>query len=744
MRPLPGFAALVFTLVLSIPAAGLAAGDHDEVAWWHAHRHVHPVVPVMRVRPEQPITVESIALDLEAVDQRARTALTVQVRNRGSSRAEAVLLLPLPAGAAVRSFGFSGPGGELEARLLPADEARTTYRSIVSRMLDPALLEFAGAQLLRSSVFPLEPGATQAVRLSFEQVLESHAGRVDWILPRAEALAGDQPWSIRARISGSGPIGAVMAPTQNLVESRREERRVELKLDGRAAPGAIRLSWCLRERAPLSVISFPEGDGGIFALLAEAPPPGSAKPIPREVTVVLDRSGSMAGDKWNQAKGAVTQVLAALGPDESANLLLFNEGVDPFARAPLALGDANQQSLRDWLAAARPSGGTNIHAALAAALAQPALAGTSPIVLFLTDGLPTIGLTSELAIRARAADNPAGRRIFCVGIGHDANAPLLDKLADLGRGRARHLPPGADIEVAVAELVKALGRPVLASPGIAADAGRVLDQQPRRLRDAFAGEQILVTGRYAGRAPYRIALTGTLADGARWERSVAFDPATADPCAGWVARLWAQRRIAELVDLARELGADGRSDPIRLSELTRDIVRLSTQYGILTEYTAFLATEGAPLPAMALGATHDERARWDAAAAPVMKRAADELHHKGLEPRSGGLAQAASINNGRYRDSDKPTGNDLMDATGRIQRIAGVHQISNSSAWQRGNRWIEAGADGTPTQRIAFGSSEHLALAERLAKTGRQGLLANDGEVQVRDGAEIYLVEAVR
>ncbi len=743
MRPIPHFCFL-FAIALSLTSSGLTAGDHDEVTWWHARRHVHPVVPVMRVRPDQPITVESVTLDLEATDQRARTAMTVQVRNRGSSRAEAVLLLPLPAGAVVRSFGFSGPGGELEARLLPADEARATYRSIVSKMLDPALLEFAGAQLLRSSVFPVEPGATQAVRLTFEQVLESHDGRVDWQLPRAEALAGDQPWAIRARISGSGPIGAVYAPAQNLVESRREERRVELKLEGRAAPGAIRLSWCLRDRAPLSVIGFPEGDGGVFALLAEGPPPGSAKPIPREITVVLDRSGSMAGDKWSQAKGAVTQVLAALSANESANLLLFNEGVDPFARAPLAMNETNQKTLRDWLEASRPSGGTNIHEALAAALAQPVQAGTLPLILFLTDGLPTIGLTSELAIRTRAGDNPAGRRIFCVGIGHDANAPLLDKLAEIGRGRARHLPPGADIEVAVGELIKALGRPVLASPEIAADAGRVLDQQPRRLRDAFAGEQILVTGRYAGRAPCRIALTGALADGARWERSITFDPATADPCAGWVARLWAQRRIAELVDQARELGADGRSNPARLSELTRDIVRLSTQYGILTEYTAFLATEGAPMPAMALGATREERARWDAAAAPVMKRATDELQHKGLDSRSGGQAQASSLNNGRYRESDKPAENAIMNAAGKTERYTGVRQFANSSAWQRGNRWIEAGADGTPTQRVTFGSSEHLALAERLAKSGRQSLLANDGEVQVRDGLEIYLVEAVR
>jgi len=731
---------LVFLLLL---ACGLAA---TESAWWTAHAHVHPLVPVMRTPADATISVESVAVELDAKDQLVRTVMTVQVRNRGPTSAEAVLLLPLPAGAAVRSFGFSGPGGELEARLLPADEARSIYQAIVSTMRDPALLEFAGAQLLRSSVFPVEPGRTQAVRLSFEQVLELRDGRLEWILPRAEALAGVAPWTIRARLAASVPIGAVFAPMQRFAETSRDGRAVELRLDGAADPGAIRLSWCLRGAAPLSVVAFPEGDGGVFAVLAEAPPAGSAAPIPLEVTVLIDRSGSMAGDKWTQSRAAVAQVLAALGSEETANVLLFNEGVDPFARTPLAMNEAGQQGLRRWLEAARPSGGTNLYDGLAAALGQPLNPGTLPLILLISDGLPTLGITSELAIRQRAGENPAGRRLFCVGVGHDANAPLLDHLAEAGRGRARHLPPGADIELAVAELVKALGRPVLAAPELIAEAGRVLDRQPRHLRDAFAGEQILVTGRYAGRAPVRIELAGTLADGARWQRSAVLDPGAADPFASWVARLWAQRRIAELVEQARDLGADGRTVPDRLNELTADIVRLSTQYGILTEYTAFLATEGAPLPpAGPMPLSRAERDRWDAAAAPTLKRAAAELQNKGLAPRAGAQAQASSINNERLRETVQAAAdNRILDADGQTQAYLGVQQAASSSLWRRNGRWVEVGADGAPARRIAFASAEHLALAERLAGAGRQALLANDGEIQLRDGGEILLIEAAR
>lgn len=717
-----------------LPVLLLAAVLPGHEAWVPAP-HVHPLLPSIRAQPANPVAVEGVEVELTARDQVVRTMLTVHVRNRGPTRAEAVLLLPLPGGAAVRSFGFQGPGGELEARLLPADEARATYQGIVSRMRDPALLEFAGHQLLRSSVFPVEPGRTQAVRLTFEQMLTAVAGRLDWVLPRSEALSGELPWTVRVRLEAGSPIGAVFSPSQDLTEVRRDGRLVELRLDGRPGSGALRLGWTLRDREPIAAWAYPEGDGGVFAVLAEAPPPGSAAPIPREVTVVLDRSGSMAEGAWSQARRAVAQALAALAPEESANLLLFNEGVDAFAPAPVRADEAGREAMLRWLGAARPSGGTNLHEALAAAVARPARPGALPLVLLLTDGMPTIGVTSETAIRASIAGSSS--RVFAIGVGHDVNAPLLDALVEAGRGRVRHLPPGADIELAVAELVRSLGRPVLAAPELAAEPGRVLDVQPRRLRDAFAGEQLLLCGRWAGSAPVVLRLAGTLADGARWERTVKLDPADADPLASWVPRLWAQRRLGELVQQARDLGADGGGDPARLSELTRDIVRLSTQYGILTEYTAFLATEGGALAQL------PERGPPPAAAAPVLRRAADELRQRGLAERSGAASQASSLNNGLRREAVKAaSGNILLGLERAAEAAAAVQQAAASSLWRRGSRWIEAGADGQPRRAIAFGSAEHLALAERLAAKGRQSLLARDGEIQLRDGADIVLIGA--
>lgn len=694
-------------------------------------------MPVIRQVPENQISVTGVDVEVVAKDQMIRTTLSMKVTNRSGSRSEAVLLLPLPSGASVRSFGFSGPDGGLEAKLLPVEEARTIYAGIVRSMRDPALLEFAGSQLLRSSAFPIEPGKTHEIHLSFEQLVSLTSDRMEWCLPRAQALAGDVPWTVRIKIETDklGRLGGVFSPSQQMTELQRSEKMVELRLDGRPASGSLQVAWTVSREAennsaPLTLWTCPEGDGGAFVLLAQSP--REAKPIPRDLAIVLDRSGSMSGEKWTQAQRAVVQVLNSLSAEEHFRLILFNEGVDGFGSGSMQAMTANIEAARKWIEGSRPSGGTNLHEALTAASLVRAEDRRLPLIFLITDGIPTIGNTKESAIREIAGKSLA--RLFAVGVGHDVNAPLLDDLAEGGRGLVRHLPPGRDIELAVADLAKAIGHPVLSEIDLSADLGRVLDMQPRRPRDAFANEQQILCGRWIGKDPFTLRLNGKLAGGKNLERSVRIDPAQADPLATWVPRLWAQRRIGELVLLARRLGADGNSDPSRLAELTRDIVKLSTQYGIMTEYTGFLATEADRMPAPVISGVPSES---------VLRRAKEELSAKAVSPRSGAAAQDASIINTLRNESRQvEEGAAVPMKDGKRLRIAAVQQIANSSLWNRNGRWIESGAEGEPSVTIAFGSAEHLALAERLAKTGRQALLANIGETQVRDEGRIVLVSA--
>ena len=250
-------------------------------------------------------------------------------------------------------------------------------------------------------------------------------------------------------------------------------------------------------------------------------------------------------------------------------------------------------------------GGTNIHDALLEALRQPPTDGTLPIVLFMTDGLPTVGQTSEAVIRELARKgNPHQRRIFTFGVGVDVNTPLLEKVAYESRATTAFILPGEDVEVKVAAVFRRLQGPVLADP--------VLDDQRERLASPRPGADPGIDSPTFSRAtrssclasipaiePLEFSLRGNYRGTPRvFQFHLPFDQATTRN--GFVPRLWASRKIGLLVDEIREQGgapgvvsleAKANSNPAT-RELVDEIVRLSTEFGILTEYTAFLAREG--------------------------------------------------------------------------------------------------------------------------------------------------------
>src|SRR5690606_23812583 len=103
----------------------------------------------------------------------------------------------------------------------PAHEARFTYDSIVDEVRDPALLEFAGHRLVRTSVFPVPAKGEQRVRLVYEHVLDIEGERIEWVVPKSESLVGAWiPWNVVVDIHASRPISAVYSPTHELVLSR--------------------------------------------------------------------------------------------------------------------------------------------------------------------------------------------------------------------------------------------------------------------------------------------------------------------------------------------------------------------------------------------------------------------------------------------------------------------------------------------------------------------------------------------
>ncbi len=735
----------------------------------------HVIVPQHRVIPMRPGVAPGVALvqvdaGIIVKERVAHTTLDMTVENPSPMQAEAVLLVPVPSGATVTGFSFSAGAGaaatrsEGVARVMPRGDARQLYDSIVRQSRDPGLLEFAGSTLLRSSVFPVAPASRQRVRIEWEELLPSIDGRLDYALPRSESLRQTTPWTVQLSIEQSAPIAAVYSPSHGVVEvhtaASPTQRRFVLDALSQKAPGPFLLSILSADPkgAATSISAYPDPaqGGGYFMLLGGlATPTTPSKSIAREVTIVLDRSGSMAGGKLDQAKRAALQVIEGLHEGERFNIIDYSNAVGLFAREPVLHSTESVAQARTHLAALRPSGGTNISDALVEALRQPHADATLGIVLFLTDGLPTVGQTSERAIREIVEKgNSHGRRIYTIGVGADVNVPLLDRVADLTRARATYIVPGEDVELKVAQVARQLQGPMLAEISLTAqdsngveDPKRIRDLAPRRIPDVFAGEQLVVFGTYLGESPLALAIAARSPAG-RVQALAPFDPALASTRQGYVARLWATRRIAELVDEVRQLAADQPGQPIaapptadpRTRELIDEIVRLSARFGVLTEYTAFFADEGTNL------------GDWNALAGGCK----DLLESRAGAQRSGTGAVNQGINfNEMKGKSQLAYDNRFVDQSLRESRITNVQQVNDRCFFNNDGTWLDSqlvaeksNAQNQAVRReairidetVEFGTVRHFELVAELATEGRQSVLSLPGDTIIHHQSKNILV----
>ncbi|HZW09918.1 MAG TPA: VIT domain-containing protein [Phycisphaerales bacterium] len=707
------------------------------------------VLPPVR---ESSVRIESVDVDVRINEQVATTTVAILLRNPSPSAQESQLLMPVPDGATVRQFRLEGLPDEGIARLLTREEARRIYEDIVRRTRDPGLVEFVGLNLIRSSVFPVPASGTQRMELVYEQALPAEGSRVDYVLPRSESLErSGVDWSMSATIKSSREIGAVYSPSHDLATERLANGSVRVTVPASSAddPGAFRLSYAVAETDGLaaSLIAYPDpkiadGEGGYFMLLLGVPAEAERPRMRREVTIVIDRSGSMRGEKMDQARNAALQILDALDDGEAFNIIDYSDTIESFSEASVVKTDETAAEAREYIEGIKAVGGTNIHDALVRALSAEPAEGTLPMVLFLTDGLPTVGVRSERDIREAARKaNKFQRRIFSFGVGFDVNSPLLSHVATSSRGSPTFVLPDEDIEVKVGQVFRRLQGPVLARPELAAAGGGsgskpVREVLPASLPDVFEGEQVTVLGQYLAPGEIAFTLTGTDAAGEEREYEATFDLASAGVQHSYVPRIWATRKIGTLIDEIRQSGAEGEEPS---QELIDEVVRLSTEFGILTEYTAFLAAEENEflairgIPASPEGGAGGRRR----ASAEALSAAPDE------RVGAGSVAQDETVQSQRDADRlnlqnafrySRAGGGEADGADGLAETsFVSVRQAADQTLYRRGDRWIDARLldeeASEPERVIAFASDEYFELARRLAEENRQSVLAVEGDV---------------
>jgi Ca-activated chloride channel family protein len=339
----------------------------------------------------------------------------------------------------------------------------------------------------------------------------------------------------------------------------------------------------------LNLITYrpdPQKPGYFMMLISPREEMSEEKVLPRDMTFVFDTSGSMQGEKIQQARAALRYCVQGLKPQDRFNIVAFSTTTDPFQAGLVEASGENIKAALAYIDKLEARGGTDINSALTQALSAKGSAAKGAeerpaTILFMTDGRPTVGVTEpeEILKNVRQA-NKAETRIFVFGVGDDVNTHLLDKVSGENKGLSDYVRPNEDIEVKVSSLFNKIRKPVLADVTLAVDKVTIRDCYPTELGDLFAGTELTLLGRYDKPGDALIRLTGT----ARAEKK-SFDYegtfAEKDVEHQFVAHLWATRKIGYLLDQVRLHGES--------KELRDEVVALSTEFGIPTPYTSYLA-----------------------------------------------------------------------------------------------------------------------------------------------------------
>lgn len=685
----------------------------------------------------------------------AETKLNLQLLTEGKSPLHCDVVLPVQRGAkrvvVVNDSRAVNTNGVVMSNSLSCDYCQS--KTFLNRR--PSLLEFYGYDFLRVPNVAIPAGGKHDVAVQYRQTLKKTGNRYDYILPKSELLGYRIPWRINATIQSRERIATVYSPSHPISwkrDAKTGDVNVRVQGDATAEPGAFRMSW-LPDNGGINgtVYGYPpvQNERGYFLLLLSASDKVPAeKTQKREVTVVIDRSASTRGKRLAEVQKVTNTVLKNLRAGEKFNIVTYNQGVAQFAKGPVDNTVRLQDSAKMYIQQLQPRGGSNIHGALKTALQQPASPNLVPIVLFFTDGLPTFGTTDELAIRNLVAkQNPANRRIFTFGVGVDLNTPLLQSIADESRGRATFVLPKEDITKKVGNVVNRLRYPVLTDIEFAVETPRAKDVErignpfhkdaktsaavssvlPKKLPDMFAGEQLVILGRYGGSATIPFVIRGKYLGKPR-EFRFEFDPKSASAANEFVPRLWAGRRIAELVENIRQSGAavkpayavrSQRANP-KIPLWSQEILKLTASHGVLTEYTAFLPS------------VQDFDGYKQSS---VRRRILSNFNSRAIRKRSGYGSVNQEMNTNNLKDQSRVNGrNRYWTPDMNPTSVSNVQQLGNGAYFRYGSTWVDGrlmnnSAIPKPKQTIQFGSKDYELLLNQLAKQGQQGVLALDGKI---------------
>lgn len=348
------------------------------------------------------------------------------------------------------------------------------------------------------------------------------------------------------------------------------------------------LTWLpVAGQQPEAAVFSEQIEGEHYSLLMVLPSDLDKHPqhLPRDITFIVDTSGSMDGPSIVQAKASLQLALTRLNATDMFNVIEFNSSFSQLFRAPRQANRANLNLAKHFVERLHASGGTEMAPALEAALTSPTAEGWLKQVVFITDG--SVG--NEQQLFKIIHEQLKNARLFTVGIGAAPNSYFMRKAAQFGRGTFTHIGNTAEVAEKMGALFMKLESAVLTQLAVQWPAGIQAEVWPERLPDLYADEPLLLAAKISGalQPGHAVTLSG-YSNGQGWQRALALPspqlPQTSPPKG--IATVWARAKIDALLD-DKVRGRDA-------SEVRAAVLNIALAHELLSPYTSLLAIDETP------------------------------------------------------------------------------------------------------------------------------------------------------
>jgi Ca-activated chloride channel family protein len=553
----------------------------------------------------------------------SRVFVTQQFENPFKEKIEAVYTFPLPQNAAVDYMTMSIGERTIRGKILPREEAQAVYDAAKSSGKVASLLDQERPNIFTQSVANILPGEQIKITISYVETLNYVNGAYEFVFPmvvgpryvpgsptgqtRGNGFAPDTNRVPDAsRITPNSPppgmrsghdisldvtldagliLDDVNSKTHDVDIQRTDSHSARLHLrEGLAIPNK---DFVLRydvagKTIQDALLTHRSDKGGYFTLILQPPDRVTPEDVrPKELVFVLDTSGSMEGFPIEKAKETMKLALDSLYPSDTFNLITFAGDTQILFQKPVPATRANLNKAQAFLNSRSGSGGTEMMTAIKAALEPSDDQSHIRIVCFMTDGY----VGNDMEIISEVQNHP-NARVFSFGIGSSVNRFLLDKMAEAGRGEVEYVGLNDDGSAAARRFHERVRNPLLTDISIDWNNLPVADVYPQRIPDLFSAKPLILTGRFTSAGRGTIRLKGKMG-GSDFVREIPVELPETMALHDVLAPLWARARVDNLMN---EDYAGAQSGNMR-ADLKDTITQLGIEYGLMTQFTSFVAVE---------------------------------------------------------------------------------------------------------------------------------------------------------